>query len=328
MSTQRDRRGGRAANPSIAARDRDVGDGIRHECGVRDAIGAGRDLLDVVGGRVEDGLGEGDLVVGKVVDDVGGAQEGVAEQGGGAAGRQDAEEADLGAGRARDAADQHELVQRHLDRRAGELEVDGRVGVLQLAVDDRVPARLAVLRADGIVDARGEVIGQVGQAGAGVEERARGGGGGVAAGGAGRTDLRQGDVEGGVVAVRLDDGHGLERAAVLAGVNAAEQDRAGARVEIVEPEAVGIAVDQSRLHEALRDVGVGSRARVLEDGFVSHVADADEALLCRRVVANAKLLALQGDTTKRNLVLHVVACRPGAVEVGDVEEAVDILVCR
>jgi hypothetical protein len=84
------RNAGLVAVASAAGADGEGADCVGDARGVRHARGAALDLHDVGLGCVEVGLRERDLVVRQVVDDVGGAQEGVAEHAGRLTGGADA----------------------------------------------------------------------------------------------------------------------------------------------------------------------------------------------------------------------------------------------
>lgn len=206
------------------------------------SVGAGADLEDVAGGGVEVGLGDGDLVVLEVVDHVGAAQEGVAQDHAARAGRGDAEEARLGAvrearplARGRDEV-QHQLV--HLDRDDGgaEGEVERGVAVGHAAGDVRRALVAVVLRRHAVIDGLHHVVGEVRQAAAAVQEHrqrlVRGDRLPV------ERHARHGDQELGVGAALGLDRQRLQLPRELIRVHAAKQDLARARVEVVQPQAV------------------------------------------------------------------------------------------
>ena len=124
-------------------------------------------------------MGEGDLVVGEVVDDVGAADPGVAEDGNAAlAGGGDAEDA---CGRAvferglavAAGVDDH-FAHGDGDDGGGEGEVDGRGVVCEGAGDKGRLLFAVVLGADLFVKSSGQVVGKVGQTAARVEENGDG----------------------------------------------------------------------------------------------------------------------------------------------------------
>lgn len=269
------------------------GHGISDGGGAGDGIGSGADLEDVAGGGVEVRLGDGDLVVLEVVDNVGAAEEGVAQDHAAGAGGRDAEQARLGAvrearalARGRDQV-QHELV--HLDRDDGRAEGEVERGVVVgLAARDVRRALVAVvLRRHAVVDGLHHGVGQVCQAAAAVQEhrqclvlRDR-----LAA----ERHAGQCDQELGVHAALGLDRQRLELALELVRVHTAKQDLAGARVEVVQPQAVGIGRDLALGLHLRRQVVVGRQLRPANLHLVHRVAHSQNALGAAARVANTEL---------------------------------------
>ena len=280
----------------------------------------------------------------EVVHDVGAPQEGVAEHGRELPGRHDAEEARLGAsvgegrreaGRRRVAPlrSQHELVQLHRDDGLAEAEVDGRGAAGERARHERDAVLAVELGPDRVHDAGGQVVGQVRQAAARVEEDGFGAAGGdrdrVAAVldeaevGEGDDELRRGRV-----AVRGLDRQRLELADVLLRVDAAEQQRARRGVQVVQPQAVGVRVDLTAAPHELGQIRVRPRRAARDGGLVGHVADAQDALAGRGAVADPDLEVVEDHVPDADRVDGVVAPRAGPVDVGYAKVAVDVSVRR
>ncbi|KAL1835067.1 hypothetical protein VTK73DRAFT_6331 [Phialemonium thermophilum] len=190
-------------------------------------------------------------------------------------------------------------------------------------------ARLHVVGdgAEAVEDGLGQGARQVGQGGTGVEDGGQGGGAArdgdpPAAADAGG-ERGHGHGQHGVVARGgLQDGQGAQGADELVGVEAAEEDGALGRAAVVEPERVGLALDQALGGELVDDVGV-----LVEGGLVGGEADAQDAGAAVGGVGEAHLQRADGDAGDGEVVSDVVALGAAAVQVGDGEAAaVDQLV--
>lgn len=293
--------------------------------GVGDAGGAGHglaaraDLDDVARRRVEPCLGDRDLVIGEVVDDVRAAEEGVAEHVGRGARGRDAEQARRGAvaegGAAAGARDEVEDELVHVDRDdgLGEVELEGDVGVGLGAGDVRRALGRVVLRRDLVVDGLHHGVGEVRQAGSAVQEHGERlvRGDGVVA----HVQARQSNEELGVHAALGLDGQRRELALELIRVHAAEEDRARVGVQVVEPEAVGVGVDLARRGHLGRQVFVRREACPPDLHLVRCVADPEDALSTGALVADAELEIRHRRAAHMYGVFNIVAACTGAVHI-------------
>lgn len=204
------------------------GDGCH---GVGDESGAGDGVAGAVGdfenviigaGGVEDGGRQGDLVVLKVVDDVCGAEESVAEHGCAASGGSNTEDAD--GLTAVDACYDDQLVELHADGGAGEGEVDAAFSVAEGTIDEGCALLFAILGVDGVEDGRGDGVRKVHQTAARVKED----GDGLALCDvvlfAVGSDVCQGDNELGIHTILGDDWEGVKLALELGRVDTTKQN--------------------------------------------------------------------------------------------------------
>lgn len=229
---------------------RRCGNGVLHDTRARNAISTRLNLLNSRAGGVEVGLGERDLVVRKIVYDVRRAQEGVTEHGDGVAGGPNAEDANRHT--TADGGGDDELVVRHGDGDAAEAKVQRAVLVGEVAVDEGGLLARVVAGVEALVQRRGDVVGEVHERGARVEQDWDVGVGEERGLVVADAHVGQGDDELGVGALLLQDGQGGERAVELVCVDAAEEDAAGGGVEVVEPQRVGVAADGAVVLELLR----------------------------------------------------------------------------
>lgn len=224
----------------LVARGRGCGcrAGCRRPPRLGHGIRSGADLQDVVLAGVEVGLGQGDLVVSEIVDDVCAAQEGIAQQGlifdHCEAKRTDVHVGHVGTGLEDHLAD----VNAHVE--GSKVEQEGEVFVLDVALNHSVPVLAQVLGTDGFVDAGCGGGRDVGQGRAAVQHGGDGELRGAVVDRDGVAVLlkvhgRQVDRELDVHVFDGDDRQGLQAAVVLGGVDSAEQNGAFSFVEVIQP---------------------------------------------------------------------------------------------
>lgn len=299
---------------------------------MRDSIGAFANLQDVTGGTVETDLCHANLVVVEVVDQVGRANERVAEQDGAVATGYNAKDASLlsifecrgSSIRVEDGNDHFAHGDSDYGLAEGENEHVRTVcqGTVDIGTADRVIINGRYLA----IYAGNDSIGKIGQGGARVDED--------------RQCLitcdtfiaqrqcSQGDKELQVRPVHLLDRKGSQGAFESLTVDTTKEDASRPCFQVVDKERVGIRVDMSRSYESRRQVLVCLASISLHLRLERRVANAKHTHAQVTLVPNAKLKARQSHIAHSKSVSGIVATRARIVDIANVEITADEFVGR
>lgn len=126
------------------------------------------------------------------------------------------------------------------------------------------------------------------------------------------------------VSIRLNRESG-QRTHVFGGIHTTEKDGSGACLKVIQPQAVGLRVNELLRHHVLHHCWVLSgTARGFANCLVRWVTNAQDTGADGRVDCETHLLTSHSDTADAKDVGKVVSNRASHVDVCDVEQVVDV----